>query len=513
MSNVFISYSHDGKENSRLAEWLRAELKRLGHEAFIYKQDVPLGVEWGQFIDDRLAKCNLIVALLSENSIRSANVIEEIQTADSLLRKHGRPVIISVRVKFDGDPNYQLRAIVNHYQGTSWNKPRDSKPLLEKILTLTNNPLTLVGEAPRPSAKSRPLRSRVLARPFPMASPIPGGAIEKADPFYIKRRIEKSLMELASKKGQTATIEAPRQIGKSSLPQRYLAACERAKQRWALIDLSRFDESSLQNYDVLLGKIAGGIARRLDVETKAPARIGDPLDFGYWLEDHILKRVKEPIVIAFDEADRVFDYAYRRDFFSLLRSWHNERASFRNTWGRLGLVMVISTERNLLIDNATISPFNIGLHVPLDPFDLKQCLRLNGRFEKFAGKSLRENDVERLWELLRGQPYLTHEAIHAVVIRRIGSVKRLIETAADDDGLFADHLRSLLKRISQRSDYNLTAAFKRIIENDAPNDPLAIGRLKAAGLVRIENGRAVPANQLYARFFGRELGQRLERTL
>ena len=244
MSNVFISYSHDGKESSRLAEWLRAELKQRDHEAFIYKQDVPLGVEWGRFIDEQLAKCDLLIALLSENSIRSANVIEEIQ-----------------------------------------------------------------------------------------------------------------------------------------------------------------------------------------------------------------------------------------------------------------------------IDDATLSPFNIGLHAPLEPFDLKECLRLNARFEKYGGKSLNQDDVKRLWDLLRGQPYLTHEAIHAVVTRRISSVTRLIETAADDDGPFADHLRSLLKRISHRSDYNLSTVFKRIIENDAPNDQQAIGRLKAAGLVRIENGRALPANQLYARFFGQMLGQMLGGTL
>jgi hypothetical protein len=348
MSNFFISYSHDGKDSSRLAEWLWAELKRIGHEAFIYKQDVPLGVEWGKFLDAQLAECDIFIALLSENSIRSANVIEEIQTADSLQRKHSRPVIISVRVKFDGDPDYQLRAIVNHYQWTVWNRPKDSPVLLEKILKLITDPSAPVGESspPKPSTKPGPVRSCALARPFPMASPIPGGAIEKAHPFYIKRPIEKSLMELASKKGQTATIEAPRQIGKSSLLQRYLAACEKAKQRWALIDLSRFDEISLQNYNVLLGKIAGEIARRLNVQADAPAEIGDPLDFGYWLEDHILKRVKEPIVIGFDETDRVFDYAYRRDFFSMLRSWQNDRASFRNTWGRLGLVMVISTDQS-----------------------------------------------------------------------------------------------------------------------------------------------------------------------
>jgi AAA-like domain len=167
--------------------------------------------------------------------------------------------------------------------------------------------------------------------------------------------------------------------------------------------------------------------------------------------------------------------------------------------------MVISTERNLLIDNATISPFNIGLHATLAPFDLKECLRLNARFKKFSGRSLGENDVGRLWALLRGQPYLTHEAIHALVTRRTGSVKRLLETAADDDGPFADHLRSLFKRITVRSDYDLPTIFKQVMRGDLPNDQQAIGRLKAAGLVRIENGKPVPANQLYSRYFGRML--------
>jgi hypothetical protein len=504
MSNFFISYSHDGKDSSRLAEWLHDNLSSKGHDAFIYKQDVPLGVKWGKFIDDRLRKCDIFIALISENSIRSANVIEEVQTADSLHRKRKRPIIISVRVKFDGDPDYQLRAIVNHYQWTVWNRPKDSPFLLEKILKLIKDPSAPVGEPPaKPSAKTRPARIRVLARPFPMASPIPGGAIETTNPFYIKRRIEKHVMDLAPMEGQTITIEGPRQCGKSSLLQRYLAACDKAKHRWALIDLSRFDETALQNYSHLLATIARALSRELNLATDTPTGITGSLDFGYWIDDHILKRATEPIVIGFDETDRVFDYEYRRDFFGALRSWQNDRVKYKKSWGRLGLVMAISTERNLLIDNATSSPFNIGLHIQLQPFDLKESLRLNDRFNKLSGKSLSDDEVKRIWKLVGGQPYLTHEAIHAVVTRRVTSVKRLIEDADGADSPFADHLRALLSRITRRAEYNLAAVFRQVIAGEPGADRQAVGRLKAAGLVRIEGGKPAPANQLYARFFGR----------
>ena len=165
--------------------------------------------------------------------------------------------------------------------------------------------------------------------------------------------------------------------------------------------------------------------------------------------------------------------------------------------------LVISTERNLLIDKPTISPFNIGLRIPLEPFDLKESLRLNGRFEKLVGKSLNSEDVKRLFDLLQGQPYLMHEAIYAVTYKRFGSAKKLIEKADTDASPFADHLRALSNRIMHRAEYNLANALRQIIAGDSLTDQYAIGRLKAAGLVRIERGTPIPANHLYARFFGK----------
>ncbi len=496
----FISYSHAEAEERALARWFHEALLRAGHQSFI-DAGIPLGAKWSEEVERNLTACDCFIALLSEAAVKSEMVIEEVRRANSLRRQ-----LIPVLVRFDGDFGYHLGAIINPLQWERWESKKDSEPILQKILHLAGGsatPQPVKQPAKRRAAKSP--RKDTPPRPAPMAPPVPGGAIERADPFYIKRRIEKPLMELALKKGQTVTIEGPRQCGKSSLLQRYLAACEKANQQWALIDLSRFDEAGFQPYSALLTTVARALSRKLNLATDLSAGIADSLDFCFWIEDNILKRVSEPVVIGFDEVDRVFDYEYRHDFFTTLRSWHNDRAASKKTWGRLGLVMVISTERHLLVDNATLSPFNLGLHALLQPFDLKECLRLNARFEKLAGKSLSENDVGRLWELLRGQPYLTHEAIHAVATRRITSVKRLVETAADDDGPFADHLRSLLKRITLRGDYNLPIVFKQIIANDPPNDQQAIGRLKAAGLARIENKKPVPANQLYLRYFGRML--------
>lgn len=51
------------------------------------------------------------------------------------------------------------------------------------------------------------------------------------DPLYITRSDDDRVLARAQSRGETVTIEAPHQIGKSSLLQRYLTACQHAGQR------------------------------------------------------------------------------------------------------------------------------------------------------------------------------------------------------------------------------------------------------------------------------------------
>ena len=79
-------------------------------------------------------------------------------------------------------------------------------------------------------------------------------------------------------------------------------------------------------------------------------------------------RRDEPILLAMDEIDRLQVTPFHSDFFGLIRSWHNMRAS-RPVWDNLSVVMAISTEPYLLIADLNQSPFNVGQLLYLKDFD------------------------------------------------------------------------------------------------------------------------------------------------
>ena len=74
-----------------------------------------------------------------------------------------------------------------------------------------------------------------------------------------------------------------------------------------------------------------------------------------------------------------------------------------------------------------------------------------------------------------------------------------------DDSPFSDHLRALLNRTRANAAYDLASVLKRIIREGHAPEQTAVQRLIAAGLVRNDGQRIVPANGLYARFFERTL--------
>ena len=79
-----------------------------------------------------------------------------------------------------------------------------------------------------------------------------------------------------------------------------------------------------------------------------------------------------------DEVESVFDSDFRSDFFSMLRSWHNNRA-MTPIWKQLDLVLVTSTEPYQLIENLNQSPFNVGQVIELTDFPAEQVEDLNDR--------------------------------------------------------------------------------------------------------------------------------------
>ena len=122
------------------------------------------------------------------------------------------------------------------------------------------------------------------------------------------------------------------------------------------------------------------------------SRLGKPLDVGStpqtpgepnniqrcsrYVERYVLKEVKSPVVFALDEVDSIIESPFRSDFFAMLRTWHNNRAS-REIWQQMDLVLATSTEPYQLVQNLNQSPFNVGEVIELADFTSEQIAKLN----------------------------------------------------------------------------------------------------------------------------------------
>lgn len=499
---VFISYSRRAEDDARLAKDLQAGLEGEGHDVFI-DTGMRVGTDWVQEIEQRIAWCDYLVVLLSEASVHSEMVLGEVRMAHRKRRRDGRPHILPIRVRYSGTLDYELDSYMARVQYLNWRGPADSPVVVKEILAVTwLGSQQEVAEAPaifeqphRPEDRGRPAPSEDLR----LLYPAPGGTIRPSDDFYLQRPADRLVETMATRKGETLTIKAPRQFGKSSLLIRYLARCSEAGKRFALIDFQTFTDVQLDEYGVLLTELAKHLVRGFRLELPEPPEIQNQSDLSAFIEDAILAQLDGPVTFAFDEVDRVLGRSYQSDFFSMLRLWHNRRAEPLSQWERVDIALVIATEPYLLIDSKDRSPFNVAIAVEPDSFDRTALDDLNGRY----GGVLSPDELDDLHELVAGHPFLTRLAFYRIVTGQSPSFAALHDAAAEPDGPFGDHLRAMLVLLQHQE--GLLSAVRQVVRHrSVPEDELYY-RLHGAGLARREGGRVVPSNLLYARFF-RNLG-------
>jgi len=458
-----------------------------------------LGTVWDQRIPNEILASEFLVLLLSARSVHSEFVREEVRLAREGRSAHGKPLILPIRVDYTGPLGYTLGAWVNPYQGSKWGGPVDTNRVLEEVLVVAEGR----GEAPTlaefvpdsPSPLVDPRRPQPAADLSGIAQP--GGALRTDDPFYVERPADSEVRDIAHRLEETVVIQAPRQFGKSSLLRRYLAECRRAGKKTALFDLSLFDDQELVNYPKFLTFLATELIDRLGLQ--GTATIANQAGMTRFVRDRLLRAMSDNVVLAFDEVDRVIGQPYQSGFFSMLRYWHDMRTdSEQPEWARLELALVISTEPYLLIEDHQRSPFNVRVPIVLEPFNEVHCRELNHRY----GRVLTDEQAERLRkELLNGHPFLTRLAYYRL-IRPVGlSLDDLLRVADQFDGPFGDHLRALLMKLRRFVKQDLVSVLRQVtISGASPKQDVFI-RLQAAGLVRWEGNKVVPANGLYARFF------------
>lgn len=495
----FISYRRSERDSADLAQFLATRLETAGHEIFI-DVGIPVGTDWVAEITARIDWCDYLIVLLSDAARTSEMVQGEVRMAHRRRKRDGKPGILPVRVKYEGTLDYELDSYLGRIQYLYWGKDADSGTVLDAIVERAGEVGAMVQPSiAQPAIPPIPVDSR---RPQPRVDPryvtAPGGSISYRDTFYIERPTDETVIRAAKAEvATTLVIKAPRQMGKSSLLIRYIAEAREQGREVCFLDFAEFSDSELTDYPRLLGALTDHLAQTFGTDPPATPPM-QQRQLTKYFEKQILERKSGGLVLAFDEVDRLLGRPFQSDFFSLLRMWHNKRAEL-NGWERVSMALVISTEPYLLIRAEDRSPFNVSEQVVLEPFDLEVCRKWNHLY----GDPLDAGEVEELQELLNGQPYLTRLAFYRLSTSNAMPFTTLVETAAEQDGPFGDHLRALLLKMNQQPD--LQDALKRLIQNGTVPSQEVSDRLSGAGLIARHGGKMTPANLVYARFFKRVL--------
>lgn len=327
----------------------------------------------------------------------------------------------------------------------------------------------------------------------------PYGTMRPDSKFYIMRTAD-DFCRLQFSKSQATTlfIQAPRQMGKSSLMHQTIYwARQTLHQPSAFVDFQKFSEKSLTDDEDFLVELCLMIGDALDIPEAIDQYWQGPrsniVKCSRYMTDHIIPQLKTPFILAMDEVERMLTSPLRSDFFGMLRTWHNDRV-YDESFAQLTLFLSSSTEPYLFIDNPSQSPFNVAEVISLQDFSLAEVEELNRRHHS----PLTKNQVTELMRLVDGHPFLVRSALYRVATGKI-DFKALLAQATEDTGPFGDHLHHYLQRVLDKPD--VKQALIHICRDHTYEENKIFYRLKGAGLIKKVNQQVILRNNLYDRYF------------
>jgi hypothetical protein len=503
MAKIFISYKRNMAPDTPVATAVYEAL-RQEHDVFI-DTTIQVGEKWAERIQKAIKESDYLISFLSEHSVNSEMVIAEIETAHHHEKTYGKPAILPVRLNFNEPLVYPLSAYLNPLQWALWDKDTDTPKLIAELKHAISGGQLLVDNA---TAVTMPCKTGNQETPTAFANisrdlGSPEGTMPHESPFYIERDTDREAVNALNEiQGVTITIKGPRQMGKSSLLNRLLADGTGKQMRTAFIDFQLIENAAMETADVFYRQFCSLLSWEFEIEDRTEEFWKYPLGHVQkttnYLQRHLLKEIKDvQILLAMDEVERMFGSPFRSDFFSMLRSWHNNRAR-GGDWTRLNIALVTSTEPYQFIADLNQSPFNVGQVVELVDFTLAQVSDLNNRHYN----PLTEMQVKELFDLLGGHPYLTRRALYLVASQRT-TFPELLKNACEDNGPFGDHLRNYLFRMGGQE--NLKAGLMQVIKYQRCSDEHIFFQLRGSGLVKRVDNAVIPRNQLYADYFGKRL--------
>ena len=458
-TRVVLLYKRKAQPDETILATIESYLEGAGHQVFIDRH-LRIGVEWAKAIEERIRLADWVIAVVSDSALGSEMLEYELEIAADEHRRRGKPFILPVRVGEDRPLEGPVGSIVNPLNFAVWGGPEDEPRVLNGIMHT-------IAEPPAP--------------PEAIALEPVGGAVPPDSPFYVERPTDVEFTQALRRHESILLVKGPRQIGKTSLIGRGARLAREEGWRVAMTDFQKLSTAQLASEDTFYRLLALTLAKTLkfkyDFEEEWLDVFGANMNMDCFVRA-LIDDSEVPLVWFMDEADKIFGAPFASDFFGLVRSWHNSRATEPGgPWSRFTVVMGYATEAHLFIQDLNQSPFNVGRQLPLDDFDPLQVEEMNRRY----GAPLKAAEIPDLMRLIGGQPFLVRRALD-VVARGVMDFPTLLATADRDDGPFGDHLKRILVSVSQLPE--VVEALRASLRSPDLRDAAGYPRLLSAGIVR-----------------------------
>lgn len=474
--NIVLLYRRKTQPDDQVLSMIETSLTELGHQVFVDRH-LRIGVEWAKAIEEKIRASDGVIAILSDAATGSEMLEYELETAFDENKKRGKPFLLPVRVGTDKIVEGPIGAFVNTLNFSVWNGPQDNARVLAELVASMDEP-------PEPKREERQFE------------PV-GGAVPPDSPFYVERDSDPEFLQALKANESILLVKGPRQVGKTSMMGRGTRFVHTLGWRTAITDFQKLSSSHLASDDAFYRLLAVALGRQLEFKYDFENEWLDVLGANMNMDGFVKAMIKssdEPFVWFMDEADKLFGVPFASDFFGLVRSWHNARATDpRGPWSRLTVVIGYATEAHLFIQDLNQSPFNVGRQFALKNFTLAQTLDLNGRY----GSPMSESEVKQLWELTGGQPFLVRRAMD-VLARKTMDYTTLMETADRDEGPFGDHLKRVLISVSQLP--SVVEALRTSMTTHDFKESEGVHRLIASGIARQDGAKVVLMCELYREY-------------
>ena len=335
---------------------------------------------------------------------------------------------------------------------------------------------------------------------------LPGDPLPANSPFYIERPpIESDAYTELLKPGSLIRIQAPRQMGKSSLMLQLIHQAQTQKYSVVTIDFKLVDSQTFFSLNNFLRWFCMNVTRKLSLASRLDdywnEEIGSKISASIYFEGYLLEQINSPLVLILYDIDCIFPYQQiAQDFLLMLRSWH-EQAKQTPLWQKVRLVLLHSTEVYIPL-NINQSPFNVGLSLKLPEFTVEQVIELARRYELDWCDS---QSVKSLMYQIGGQPYLIHQAFYYFHQQKI-SLPELLNNCGGNNSIYSEYLINLLNILQK--DAELSQAYNKIVNSTDRNISLSanlVYKLNSLGLIKLNGHNYQPFCEMYRVFFQQNL--------